>query len=82
MNQKKLKQLKRMTENKLQERGTKYLTKKQYRAKINPTAKDKALYDVYRKMVKEAKKNYYRTSTYAKEQIGVEWREELGGRVI
>jgi hypothetical protein len=78
MNQKKIKQLKKMAEIKLQEKGTKYLTKKQYHVKVNPTTRDQALYDVYRRTVKEAKKNYYRTSTYAKEQIGAEWREELG----
>jgi len=76
VNSKKAKQLRKMTAIKLEENGTKFLTRKQYRAS-NKYAKDKALYKAYRTMEKNAKRNYAQTNTYVRERLGEEWRGEL-----
>ena len=73
MNQKKSTQIRKMAEIYLDRKGTKYLTKAQYKAIKKPTIADDRLYAVYRNMVNTAKFNYNRMSKPVKERLGREW---------
>ena len=77
MNSKKSKQLHKMAELYLQDKGTKYMNKKDFYSIPNPTVADDRLYQVYKQAVKFAKKNYTQVETMIKEKLGEEWRYKL-----
>ena len=77
MNCKKSRQLRKMAEVYLNEKETKYMTKKTFQAIEKPTMAQDRLYAVYRKMVKHAKRNYKQVPTPIKEKLGAEWKTRI-----